>query len=72
MVCTSEMLIMYLLRLQPNYAQRASGYITRPWAVPNGSFIQLPPILPSIIEPTKWSLSVHVWHHCVTVTNRSG
>ena len=72
MVYTSEMLILDLLRLQPDYAQRALGYITRPGAVPNGSFIQLPPIRPSIIEPWKRSWSVHLGHHGVTVTNRIG
>ena len=60
MVWTSNMLIVYFSLLQPDYAQRASGYITRPGAVPNGSFIQLPPILPSIIEPAKWSWSVQL------------
>ena len=55
MVSTSEKLILDLLRLQQDCAERASGYFTRPGAVPNGSFIQLPPILPSIIEPSKWS-----------------
>ena len=53
MVCILKTLITYLLWSQLDNAQRASGYITRPEAVANGSFIQLPPTLPSIIEPAK-------------------
>ena len=53
MICILKKLITYLLWSQLDLAQRASGYSTRPEAVPTGSFIQLPPTLPSIIEPAK-------------------